>query len=202
MKFRMLAVAAAMVLSASAHAASPVFTENWDEDWVATVNGGLNFTPPNWHVSDGTVDIVPEANTFYFLPAANGEYIDLDGSTGQAGTLWRVISVAMPSGTYTMTFELAGNARNGDPEVTTVKLGDSTMTFTPSSQYSQEYFTITGHATGGQLLVSFSDDSHDNQGALLDNISISAVVPEPGNVSLILAGLAALGVAARRRRQG
>lgn len=198
MTFRLLAIAAAMVLSASAHAAAPVFTENWDEDWVATSNGGLNFTPPGWNVSNGTVDIVPEANTFYFLPAANGEYIDLDGSSGQAGTLWRVVSVPA-DGLYSMTFELAGNARNGSAEATTVKLGDNTMTFTPSSQTSQETFTITGHATGGQLLVSFSDDSHDNMGSLLDNISISAV-PEASNVSLMLAGLAALRIAARRRR--
>jgi len=197
MKFRMLAVAAAMVLCASAHASSPVFTENWDADWVASNNGGLNFTPPGWTVSDGTVDIVPEANTFFFLPASNGEYIDLDGSSGQAGTLWRVINV--PDGAYTMTFELAGNARNGSPEVTTVKLGDATGTFTPSSQNSQETFSITGNAVGGQLLISFHDASFDNVGSLLDNISVTAV-PEAGNLSLMLAGLATLGLAARRRR--
>jgi len=197
MKVRMLAVAAAMVLCASAHASSPVFTENWDADWVASANGGLNFTPPGWNVSGGTVDIVPEANTFFFLPAANGEYIDLDGSTGQAGTLWRVINV--PDGEYTMTFELAGNARNGAAEVTTVMLGNASGTFTPSSQNSQEYFSITGHATGGQLLISFHDASADNIGSLLDNISVTAV-PEAGNLSLMLAGLAALGVAARRRK--
>jgi hypothetical protein len=47
--------------------------------------------------------------------------------------------------------------------------------------------------------LSFTDSQAGNVGALLDNVSVTAV-PEPGSLSLMLAGFAALGVVARRRR--
>jgi hypothetical protein len=194
MKIRILAVAAAMVLSAGAYAATPVFTE----DFNGYAPGGLNTPVANWTVTGGTVDLVPEGGQFYFLPLANGEYVDLDGSTNQAGLLSRTI-VVPTAGTYSMTFELAGNHRDGGVENVTVTLGGTSEVFTPVSMDSTDYYTITGSTTDGSLYISFQDDSSDNVGALLDNISVSAV-PEPATLSLFLAGIAALGFTARRRR--
>jgi hypothetical protein len=192
MKFRTLAVAASMAVAAGAHAAT-VFSDNFDADAQ-----GLNASVSGWTVSGGTVDVVPVGGSFHFLPAANGNYIDLDGSTGAAGTLSKTLT-GLAVGAYSLTFELAGNFRNGGTEATTVSFGGNSTVFTPSSETSTEYFTITGYSTDGTLTLSFKDDSHDNIGALLDNVSVSAV-PEPATLSLLLAGIAALGFAARRRR--
>ena len=193
MKIRLLAAVAAMVLSAGAHAASPVFTDTFDGD-VQGTNVGVS----GWVVTDGTVDIVPVGADFHFLASGNGNYVDLDGSTDQAGTLTKTLT-GLADGEYALTFELAGNHRDGGVEATTVTIsGGAGTTITPAEN-DDSFFTVIGHATGGTLTFSFHDASADNIGSLLDNVSVSAV-PEPGSLPLMLAGFAALGVVARRRR--
>ncbi len=194
MMIRTLAVAAAMALSAAAHAA-PVFSDNFDGDAQA-----LSSVPSGWTVTGGTVDVIPLGGSFHFLPDTNGNYIDLDGSSGQAGTLSRKLTGLAP-GAYMLTFELAGNHRDGGVEATDVTIsgGDDAVYF--PSMNDSGVFTLYGYSSDGTLTISFHDDSHDNIGALLDNVSVSAVpVPEPGSLSLMAAGLAALGLVVRRRR--
>lgn len=197
MKFHILAAAAALVLSAAAHASSPVFSDDFSGDTQQ-----LDAVPTGWAITSGTddVDIIGAGGAWDFFGGTGNNYIDLDGSNGlsPAGTL--STSFAVTAGdTYTATFQLAGSQR-GNSNSVTVMLGDASFTSPVlASGDGWETFSVTTKATGDMLTLSFTDSQAGNVGALLDNVSVSAV-PEPGSLSLMLAGFAALGVVARRRR--
>ena len=192
MKLRMLAVTTAMLLSAGAHAA-PLWSDDFNSD-----TQGTDRTPVGWSLSGaGDVDII--GTGFFDEIPGNGNYIDLDGSDGKAGTL-----VSNPtgtlSGTYTATFQLGGNHRDGTTDLVTVTFGGATQTFAIGPNDPFTTYSLSTTASAEQLQISFHDGRDGNVGALLDNVSISAAVPEPGNVPLMLAGIAGLAFAARRRR--
>lgn len=194
MKFRMLAATAALALSAGAHAAA--FSDNFNTDTL-----GTDVTPTGWSLSSGTNDVDVIGNGFFdFLPG-NGLYIDLGGSNGQPGpAVLTSPSFATTLGqAYVATFELAGNQRDGASDTVTVWFGSTEITPTLTSSEGFTTFSISATGTGTPMTLSFADSRDGNVGALLDNVSVNAV-PEPGSLSLMLAGFAALGVVARRRR--
>ena len=87
-----------------------------------TENGGvgaLNYTGfANWDVNGGgTVDLIGNSS-FDFYPG-NGLYVDLDGSSSNAGVL-TTKSLFAP-GNYALSFKLGGSQR-GTPESVTVSL--------------------------------------------------------------------------------
>jgi hypothetical protein len=193
---RKIFAAAALMAGATAAQAAPVFSDNFDADTL-----GLNTTSfvQGWSVTNGTVDTI--GTGFFDEIPGNGHYIDLDGSTGQAGTFSNSVTLAANT-TYVMTFSLAGNHRGYDADTVDVSFGTSGNTYVlaspdPLTQYSLSFTTAAGGATS----FSFHNHGGDNVGALLDNVSIAAV-PEPETYAMLLAGLGALGFAARRRRNG
>ena len=195
MNIRLLAAAAALAISAGAQAA-PVFSDSFTGN--AT---GVDLTPAGWTVSSGTNDVDIIGNGYFDFIPANGVYIDLGGSNNVAGAAVLSTSFAATAGdTYTATFQLAGNQRGAGTDTVTVMLGDTAFT-SPVLNSADGFatFSITTVATGSSLTLSFEDSRDGNIGALLDNVSVSAV-PEPTNVALMMAGLLGLGFAARRRR--
>jgi len=196
MTLRKIFAAAALMAGATAAQAAPIFSDNFDADAL-----GLNTTSfvHGWTVSNGTVDTI--GTGFFDEIPGNGHYIDLDGSTGHAGTFSNSVNLAANT-TYVMTFSLAGNHRGYDSDTVDVSFGASSNTYVlaspdPLTQYSLTFTTAAGGATG----FSFHNHGGDNVGALLDNVSIAAV-PEPETYAMLLGGLGALGIAARRRRNG
>lgn len=175
---------------APAAQAAVVFSDNFNAE-----SQGLNYTGfSNWTVSGGTVDVIG-TSFFQFLPTTYGNYVDLDGSTGNAGILSTTQSFA--AGTYTLSFILAGNHRNAANESVTVSLGDFSQTISGLGQSAITAQTITFTTTGGQL--KFDHAGGDNIGLLLDNVQLSSAVPEPATWAMMLVGFAGLGFAARRR---
>ncbi|MET0383071.1 MAG: PEP-CTERM sorting domain-containing protein [Burkholderiaceae bacterium] len=192
MKTRFLAAAALMALAAGAQAAAPVFADTFDANPAV----GVDLTPANWSLSgNGDVDIIGDGY-FDFIPG-NGKYIDLDGSDGAAGHLATSFGVA--AGVYTATFQLAGNHRDGSTDAVTVTFGNTTQIFNIGAQDAFTTYSLTTTAAAGDLSLSFHDGRDGNVGALLDNVSVTAV-PEPTGATLLLAGLLGLGAVARRRR--
>ncbi|MBK9346515.1 MAG: PEPxxWA-CTERM sorting domain-containing protein [Burkholderiales bacterium] len=185
-----LTLAALFALSAAAQATT-VFSDNFDANPLE-----LNKVPAGWTVTDGTVDIIGPG--FYsYCAAGQGKCIDLDGSTWNAGVLSK--SFDLTAGVqYTASFELAGNHRGGS-DTGTVSFGSQSLNFNLASNavFSAYQLVFTPGATGTYSL-SFANNGGDNIGALLDNVSVTAV-PEPETYAMLLAGLGLIGAAQRRK---
>ena len=193
-KLAILAAGVVSVFSVSATAAT-VFSDNFDTDALALnqtiFNGG-------WVVSGGTVDLIGNTGFFDFLPG-NGRYVDLDGSSSQAGEFHKDLSLTAGL-QYTLAFDLAGSQR-GSVENVNVNFGSAVdnLTVNSSDGFSNHTLLFTPSTTGIYSLI-FQNAGGDNVGALLDNVSVSAV-PEPETYAMLLAGLGLLGFMAGRRKE-
>ncbi len=181
----------AAALSAVPAAAAPIFSDTFDGE-----DQELNTTLDNWTVSDGTIDVVGGPSFFDFYPG-NGNYVDLDGSTSDAGTITTSTVFSFVAGTYTLTFELGGSTR-GDSNTVHVSLGGifaESFTLATDAPLALVTRTITLNSAMGSGALSFAHDGGDNFGLLLDDVTLDyerpdVGVPAPLALSLLLGGLA------------
>ncbi len=203
MRAKILCAAAilATLSAGQAFAATVVLSDNFNADGPGVLNwtGDATFVPTS---PPGSVDLIGSPGSFWDLLPGHGYYVDLDGTTGSgnnpSGQLTSVL--AFGPGSYTLSFDLAGNNRGYGSQTTTVSLGGFSTTLTPvnSDPFITHTYSFTT-ASAGQLMFTESGPSNQ-QGNLLDNVSLTAV-PEPATWAMMMTGLFGLGAVLRRRRE-
>ena len=202
MKMRLTLAAstfALTVLGVSAANASVTLSDDFDSDSNVTLNwtGDSVFVPVPSTPTPGapSVDLVGSADGFGSLAYNGGVSLDLDGSEGTgftpSGEIQSVMTLA--AGDYTVSFLLAGNLRDATNQSTTVSVGGQSFTITPSSN-AQPYTQYTEYFTNAFGRVDFLESGPaDQQGNLLDNITVTTGVPEPATWAMFLVGFGAIG---------
>jgi len=158
-----------------------ILTDNFDLENEG--RGQLNyFGFTNWEVTKGSVDLIGHGVWDYFPD--HGLYLDLDGSSNNAGRLESKTTFRLEPGQYRLEFDLAGSPSSG-PNTVTASLG---------SLYREDFTlgvkdpfrTITrmiSVSTSTSTKLIFDHAGEDNQGLFLDNVKLtklSAEVPEEG----------------------
>lgn len=175
--------------------------------------GALNFNAfSNMTVTAGSVDLI--GNGFFDFFPGNGLYVDMDGTTGVQGNL-NSTALTLNPGTYTLSFNLAGNQRPwaSPTDSVVVSLGTifsaGTLTLPSAAPFGLNTFNFTyaGPATTGTLNFNAFGlpGGGDNAGLLLDNVLLRFMaftpVPEPASLALWGVGSMVLGTVQWRRRR-
>jgi hypothetical protein len=206
-----LTAAALLALAGSAHA-NLVLDGSFEEVPISTPGWGYYTTVPGWTLAGGPLELrndvvgsAQDGNNFAELDSINNMSISqtIDTIVGERYTLTFWYSSRPTDPNYNQAWP--GNVVPGSSNGMKIDLGEGAVTVytptantTPQNQW-QEY-TTTFVATSTLTTLTFlADGCSDSYGTSLDNITLTAAVPEPAETSLMLAGLLMLGGIARRR---
>ncbi len=163
--------------------AQVLFSDDFNSENGGT--GAPNYAAfANWTVTRGAVDLIPYGGYFDFFPG-NGLYVDTSGSIGAAGTITTKQSFSFVSGvTYVLSFDLAGDARDGAAKSVIVTVGTngsilSTNITLPASAPLTLFscpFTVTTPTNGS---LSFAAGQGGDIGLILDNVQLNAGALSP-----------------------
>jgi len=176
------------------------------EDNFDAENGGRgsrNFVDfQNWTVEDGSVDLL--GNGFYDGLPGNGLYVDLDGSTRNAGRLVSSNSFSFDVGDIiNLSFDLIGSNGLNNVEVSLGNLFSETFT---NNDIGKIFRTVEVTSLATDVALIFDHAGRDNQGLVLDNVKLTledpVTVAEPSStIALLGLGVFGLGKAARDRKK-
>jgi hypothetical protein len=215
-RFSTMAAAAALALSATSAMSATVVNGSFEDITGVTLNSsGWSFfsSIPGW--TGSPTGEVQSAPTISAVDAQDGKYyVELD--TNQNSTIFQ--DIAFDAGKYKLSFWYsprvpAAHNPSGSTNDMTFAVGSllsGSVTGAPNPTFPRGVWTevssIFTVATAGTYRLSFSGAGAENEsngcgdcGALIDNVSISAV-PLPASALFLLAGIGGLGALRARRR--
>ena len=209
---RAVALAAALGGSAAvgaAHATSVVFFDDFEDD-VYRHNSGLT----HWNVTDGTIDVVGGGGLYDWWPG-NGYYVDLDGSSRISGRIETKKTFELaPGALYEFSFDYARS--HSRPETIFYGVGrfESVLLLPGVVKHDFITFSTSFTALDRFVTISLATTGNDNIGPKVDNVGlfgpppappssgVTAAVPTPEALPLLLTALGGLAFLKRRRRRG
>lgn len=195
---------ACAMFGGQAMAGSVVFSDNFDGETVG--NNHNSFA--SWVVDQGSVDVLG-AGGYNPLPG-NGNYVDLDGSTGDAGRLAIDGGLDLGPGEYILSFDLAGKQLGGELDRVAVRFGSDINVLTRGNFGGFKTFEMAIDLAEQTLVnVVFNHFGGDNRGLLLDNVVVTRMGEDPASVQSQVtsmptptaAGLLLMGLVCARRRR-
>lgn len=202
MKFLLLTAA---LFSASAIAAGPNLVTNGSFETTA-INAGswvLSPTLDGWSVLAGPSNFEIRNNVVGSAQSGSN-FIELDTTANT--TIGQSFASLTAGASYALSFWYAPRANvaassNGIDVLWNGQQLGATITGQGGSAPEWTQYSFAVSALAGSNTLSFrSVGSSDSLGGSLDNVSLTAAVPEPSTYALLLAGLGAVGLVARRRR--
>jgi Protein of unknown function (DUF642)/PEP-CTERM motif len=147
-------------------------------------------------------------NGITFQAQEGNQWIDLSGVSSNSSLNGVSQPVATtPGETYEVTFYV-GSATDGSlffPSTIDLSIdGQARVSYAnnaaPTSSLDWQQFNVQFVAVGTSTTLTFYNGcGGNNYSCALDNVSVTAAVPEPASGGLLLAGLCAVAVAARKR---
>jgi len=190
------ALVAAMLSMGYAQASTELVTNGGFESYIGSFTGyqRVGAGDPSitgWTVSDASVDLINNGQ----YGAITGTSIDMLGTPGPGALSQSLNTVAGKN--YTLTFDLSRNP--GDSSALYVSLGGAAAhSYTGTSTVTP--YTLNFTATSAATVLKFESAASGYSGAVIDNVSVMAAVPEPETYGMLLAGLGLIGFMARRRK--
>ena len=141
-----------------------------------------------WDVTNGTVDLVGGNVPGVDDPALGGRFVDLDGSSTDAGSF----ATKMPmnfAGGLTFTLSFIFKSTDGNPNAATAMIGPQVVNFSTSGLAFQQFSQTFSFPSLTSAKLVFQDLGNDSAGIGIDDVMI-VPVPEPAVTSLLVAASA------------
>ena len=186
-------------------------------------DGGAQLTPVSstltgWSIVGGEIAVLKSPNSYNLTASDGSNFLDLAGygNNGFPKGISQSLSGLTPGANYAFSMDLGilngacvsgGNNCHG-PITASVDIGGATHSFThdsalPGNDWGHFGFSFVAPGSTVALTILGTSIPSGNQYLGLDNVAVVpgvSAVPEPATAALMLAGLAAVGMAGRRRR--